>query len=132
LNLQDVVLFLAEVTSELIPDSVIADFYQLADAVLFPSREEGFGIPLIEAAVSSVPVFCADIPVLHELGGEDVSYFDLCADPNSIAGQITDRMRSEATSRWSRRAKHSYTWDAIYTSWIAPLLQEVHHATHHE
>ena len=81
-------LFLAEVTSELIPDSVIADFYRLADALLFPSREEGFGIPLIEAAFSSVPVFCADIPVLHELGGEDVSYFDSDADPNLIAGQI--------------------------------------------
>ena len=133
LNLQDVVIFLAEMTSELIPDSVIADFYRLADAVLFPSREEEFGIPLIEAAISSVPVFCANIPVLHELGGDDVSYFDLSADPILIAGQIADRMRSEATSRWSRRAKHSYTWDAIYTSWIAPLLQEVKPCTtHHE
>jgi glycosyltransferase involved in cell wall biosynthesis len=125
LKLQDTVVFLAEVTSELIPDSVIADFYRLADALLFPSREEGFGIPLIEAAVSSVPVFCANIPVLHELGGGDVSYFNLDDDPHSIAGKVIDRLQSETTSRWSRRSKHSYTWDAIYTSWIASLLQEV-------
>jgi glycosyltransferase involved in cell wall biosynthesis len=125
LNLQGVVHFLAEVRSGFIPDSVIADFYRLADALIFPSQEEGFGIPLIEAAVSSMPVFCANIPVLHELGGEDVSYFDLGADPYSIAVKITDRLKNEATSRWSRRAKHSYTWDSIYIACIAPLLQEV-------
>lgn len=124
LNLQDEVHFLAEVTSGYIPDAVIADFYRLADALLFPSLEEGFGIPLIEAAVSSIPVFCANIPVLHELGGDDVSYFDLNANPSSIAEKIADRLLSEATSRWSRRAKHNYTWDAIYSSFIDPLLQE--------
>jgi glycosyltransferase involved in cell wall biosynthesis len=125
LNLQGAVHFLAEVPSEYLPDAVIADFYRLADALLFPSREEGFGIPIIEAAFSSIPVFCADIPVLRELGGEDVSYFDLDADPCSIAAQIVDRLRSEATSRWRRCAKHSYTWDSIYISTIDPLIQEV-------
>ncbi|HSM71651.1 MAG TPA: glycosyltransferase family 4 protein, partial [Anaerolineales bacterium] len=40
LNLQKTVHFLAEVTSEFMPDAVIADFYRIADALLFPSREE--------------------------------------------------------------------------------------------
>ena len=61
-----------EVTAGFLPDEVIADFYRLSDALLFPSREEGFGIPIIEAAFSSIPVFCYNIPVLRELGGEDV------------------------------------------------------------
>jgi glycosyltransferase involved in cell wall biosynthesis len=125
LNLEGAVHFLAEITPGFIPDAIIADFYRLADALLFPSREEGFGIPLIEAAVSSMPVFCANLPVLHELGGEDVSYFDLGADPHAIAEMIADRLRSEATSRWARRAKHIYTWDSIYITRITPLLQEV-------
>ncbi len=89
LNLQNAAHFLADVTPEFMPDAVIADFYRLADALLFPSREEGFGIPIIEAAFSSMPVFCADIPVLRELGGEDVSYFDPDAEPRSIAKQIS-------------------------------------------
>jgi hypothetical protein len=37
--------FLAELTDEYIPDAVISDFYQLADALFMPSFEEGFGIP---------------------------------------------------------------------------------------
>lgn len=125
LNLQGAVHFLAEVTKEFMPDEVIADFYNIADALLFPSREEGFGIPIIEAAFSRVPVFCADIPVLRELAGEDVTYFDPDANPLEAARQVRARMEAESTSRWGRRAKHGYAWKHIYDIHIAPLLEEV-------
>lgn len=125
LNLQAAAHFLAQLTPEFLPDAVVADFYRLADALLFPSREEGFGIPIIEAAFSSMPVFCTDIPVLHELGGSDVTYFDPDADPHFIAEQISARLGSELTSRWARRAKHGYAWDAIYKLHIGPLIQEI-------
>ena len=125
LCLQDAAQFLADLTAEFMPDAVIADCFRLADALLFPSREEGFGIPIIEAAFSSMPVFCAGIPVLRELGGADISYFDPDDKPVSIARQISARLQSEATSRWSRRAKHAYSWDSIYALHISPLIQEV-------
>jgi len=125
LNLEDVVHFLAEVTSEFMPDAVIADFYRIADALLLPSREEGFGIPVIEAAFSKVPVFCADIPVLRELGEENVTYFDPDANPLEVAMQIKVRLEAEITSRWGRRAKHGYSWGQIYARHIVSLLEEV-------
>jgi mannosylglucosylglycerate synthase len=125
LGLQDAAHFLAEVSDEFLPDAVIADFYRIADALLFPSREEGFGIPIIEAAFSRVPVFCADIPVLHELADDDVSYFDPDANPDEVAKQIKGRLEAEMTSRWGRRAKQSYAWDQIFALHIAPLLKEV-------
>ena len=125
LHLQGAAHFLADVTPDFIPDPVIADFFRLADALLLPSREEGFGIPIIEAAFSSIPVFCANIPVLRELGGADVSYFGPYTEPPSIARQISIRLRNEATSRWARRAKHGYAWDSIYALHIGPLIQEV-------
>ena len=125
LNLRSSAHFLAEVTSEFMPDAVITDLFRLADALLFPSREEGFGIPMLEAGFSSMPVFCTDIPVLHELGGEDVSYFQLDDEPRTIAQQISDRLGREATSRWRRRAKRGYGWDSIYKLDIGPLMEEV-------
>jgi glycosyltransferase involved in cell wall biosynthesis len=125
LNLQGAAHFLAETTPGFLPDDVIADFYRLADALLFPSFEEGFGIPLLEAGVSSKPIFCADIPVLHELGGSDVNYFNPHATPAPIAGQITTRLNNDATSRLARRVKHEYTWESIYKRLIEPLIQEV-------
>ena len=125
LKLQGAVHFLAETSSEFLPDAVIADFYHLADALLFPSLEEGFGIPIIEAAFSHIPVFCTDIPVLQELGGDDISYFNPEESPDYAAKQIIKRLESETTSRWSRRAKHAYTWEQIYALHIAPLIQKV-------
>ena len=125
LKLQGSVHFLAETTSEFLPDAVIADFYRLADALLFPSLEEGFGIPIIEAAFSHIPVFCTGIPVLRELGGDDISYFSPDESPDYAAKQIIKRLESETTSRWSRRAKHAYTWEQIYSLHIAPLIQKV-------
>ena len=125
LELKGIVHFLAEVTNEFLPDEVIADFYRITDVLLMPSREEGFGIPIIEAAFSKVPVFCADIPVLRELGGEDVTYFSPDANPLDVAKQVKVRMEAESTSRWGRRAKHGYTWRQIYNNHISPLLEEV-------
>jgi len=127
LNLQGAAHFLAELTSEFLPDAVIADFYRLANAMLFPSQEEGFGIPIIEAAISRIPVFCSDIPVFRELGNEDVTYFDPAAPPQAVAAQIAGRLSAEATSRLARRAKHDYAWPQIYARHIAPLIQEVIH-----
>ena len=117
--------FMAEVSSEFLPDEVIADFYRMADALFFPSREEGFGIPMIEAAFSHIPVFCADIPVLRELGGGDVSFFDPDANPQDIANQVVQRLKNETTARWARRAKHGFTWESIFKIYIQPMLQEV-------
>jgi glycosyltransferase involved in cell wall biosynthesis len=125
LNLQGAAFFMAEISPEILPDTMIADFFRLSDVLLFPSLEEGFGIPLIEAAFSNLPVFCTDIPVLRELGGEDVTYFSHKANPESIAGLMITRLQQEATSRWARRAKRLYTWVSIYTHQIEPFLQEV-------
>jgi glycosyltransferase involved in cell wall biosynthesis len=123
--LQKAAHFLAEVSDEFLSDDVIADFYRLADALLLPSREEGFGIPIIEAAFSRLPVFCADIPVLRELADGHVSYFDPDAHPEEVVRLIKLRLEAETTSRWGRSAKQGFTWDQIYSVHIAALLKEV-------
>ncbi|MBK9600570.1 MAG: glycosyltransferase [Anaerolineales bacterium] len=105
------------------PDEVIADFYRVADALLFPSREEGFGIPLIEAAFSHLPAFCADIPPLRELGLNDAAFFSPDDDPAKISGMIAEYFQSSPAARLSMRARASFRWEAIYRQHIAPLLK---------
>ncbi|MFT3890195.1 MAG: glycosyltransferase family 4 protein [Anaerolineales bacterium] len=114
--------FLAELVDTFLPDAVIADFFRIADALFFPSREEGFGIPLIEAAFSHLPAFCADIPPLRELGLDDAVFFSPDADPAKVAGSIADYFDSSMPARLAMRARSSYRWELIYDKQIKPLL----------
>jgi glycosyltransferase involved in cell wall biosynthesis len=122
LGLQGAAHFAAEHTPEFLPDAVVADFFRLADALLLPSREEGFGIPLIEAAFARLPVFCADIPPLRALGGEDVTYFSPDADPASVADAMAARLLRDPIYEFGMRARQGYSWDGVYAQHIAPLL----------
>ena len=124
LNLQGSVHFLAELVDSYLPDEVIADCYRIADALFFPSREEGFGIPLIEAAFSHLPAFCADIPPLRELGLDDVTFFSPDEDPEKIAPLLAEYFQSSSTARLSMRTRSSFRWEAIYRQHIVPLLEK--------
>ena len=122
LNLEGSFHFLAELVDSFLPDEVIADFYRIADALFFPSREEGFGIPLIEAAFSHLPAFCSDIPPLRELGLEDATFFSPDEDPAQVAAMIVEYFKSSLPARLSMRARASFRWEAIYRQHIAPIL----------
>jgi glycosyltransferase involved in cell wall biosynthesis len=124
LNLSGAAIFLAELIDVYLPDEVIADFYRLADALFLPSREEGFGIPVIEAAFSRLPVFCTDIAPLRALGRAETVYFSPDDDPSHVARLIAQRLQRDATYHLAVRARHSFSWDSIYREHIAPLLEE--------
>jgi len=124
LGLQGSAHFLAEFSDSFLADEVIADFYRIADALIFPSREEGFGIPLIEAAMSHLPAFCADIPPLRELGLDDATFFSPDENPAVLAGSIADYFQSAAPARLAMRARSKFLWEAIYQKHIAPMLTE--------
>jgi mannosylglucosylglycerate synthase len=124
LNLASAAIFLAELIDTYLPDDVIADFYRLADALFMPSREEGFGIPVVEAAFSKLPVFCTDIEPLCALGLDDATYFSPDADPETVAAQIADRLQHDPQYQLAVRLRRTYTWERIYTQHITPLLEE--------
>jgi glycosyltransferase involved in cell wall biosynthesis len=124
LGLEDIVCFLAELTREYIPDRVIFDFYHLADALFLPSREEGFGIPILEAGLAGLPIFCTDIPPLRSLGGSDVHYFSPDADPVELANRIANHLSFDPVFRMRTRARKQFAWEPIYARQIAPLLAE--------
>jgi glycosyltransferase involved in cell wall biosynthesis len=124
LSLQGSAHFLVELTDSFLPDEVIADFYRIADALFFPSREEGFGIPLIEAAFSHLPAFCSDIPPMRELGLGDAIYFSPDEDPAKVANLLADYFQSALPARLAIRARSSFRWDALYRQHIAPLLEK--------
>lgn len=57
-------------------DFELATWLHHAQALLFPSFTEGFGIPLVEALMLGVPVIASDLPVFHEIAGDIPEYLD--------------------------------------------------------
>jgi mannosylglucosylglycerate synthase len=124
LNLSGAAYFLAEISDTYLPDEVIVDCYRLADALFMPSCEESFGIPIVEAAFSKLPVFCTDIEPLRALGLNDVTTFSPDADSETVAAQIANRLQHDPQYQIAVRLRRAYTWERIYTQHIAPLLEE--------
>jgi glycosyltransferase involved in cell wall biosynthesis len=94
-NLTNKVIFLKDVTFAELPA-----VYQLATVFVYPSRYEGFGIPILEALNSGVPVIAATGSCLEEAGGPDSLYVnpdddtDLAAKINQVLadGQLRQTM----------------------------------------
>ncbi len=53
-----------------LPDSALHALYSTASTLVFASLDEGFGLPLAEAAFLGCPVLAADVAVLREVGGD--------------------------------------------------------------
>lgn len=64
LNIEDKVVF-----QGIIREKVLPSVYRGALALLFPSRYEGFGLPVIEAMASGIPVLASKIPAVEEISG---------------------------------------------------------------
>ena len=64
--------------------------YASATALLFPSLQEGFGWPVIEAQACGCPVFTSDLAPMNEIGGEGAVYVDP-KNPAAIADAIEQR-----------------------------------------
>jgi glycosyltransferase involved in cell wall biosynthesis len=92
-GLEQKIIFLSERESAKSPPSFqsAVDFpaiYQSAIAMIYPSFFEGFGIPVLEALWSRLPVITSNVSCLPETGGEGVYY----VNPNS-AEEIAEGMR---------------------------------------
>lgn len=57
-------------------DSILANLYQYASILVYPSLYEGFGIPLLEAMSFRCPVACSHTSSLPEVAGDAAEYFD--------------------------------------------------------
>ncbi len=107
-----------------VTDRIMWDLYSLSDLLLFSSAQEGFGIPLLEAGLFKLPVFCSHIPPFREIGLDTVSYFELDDPPAMTAGRIRAWMERDAVYRLRKRVLASYSWESIFRREIEPLLSQ--------
>jgi mannosylglucosylglycerate synthase len=128
LHLEDAAHFFYEYGKDdqslILDDDVVGDLYRVADALFFPSIQEGFGIPILEAGMTRLPIFCADIPPLRITGEDDVTYFDPINEPPAdIAARVLKVLEADVSFRLRRRVRGSYRWDTLIREQLVPLLE---------
>ena len=88
--------------------------YNQASAFVFPSRHEGFGIPVIQALACGLPTVVSDLPVMREVAGEAVIYFDKDSKESlaaSLLSLLTDnQLRKELKEKGLKQASQ-FSWE---------------------
>ncbi|WP_157991534.1 glycosyltransferase [Caldimonas tepidiphila] len=98
--------------------------YENAQAFLFPSLTEGFGLPPIEAMHFGCPVFLARRTCLPEIGGEAAAYwdeFDSLA-MRAVVERELPRLASDEGRARTRAHAARFDWDRCIEDYIATYL----------
>ena len=107
-----------------ISSSVVGDLLRVSDAIFMPSHREGFGMPLLEAGLVGIPVFCTHFPAADEIGAPDIYTFS----PESSVAEVVDLIeawsRSSSLHRLRQRIRQTHTWQAIFQRDISPLIMK--------
>jgi len=112
------------------PQDRLRDLYAMCDAWLFPSREEGFGLPVLEAMACRTPVIAAPAGAAPELLAEGGGILLPECDAGRMAKAII-QIRDMADTEWRElserayRIARSYSWEsagerfenALLTAW---------------
>jgi glycosyltransferase involved in cell wall biosynthesis len=83
-----------------------------ASALVLPSRDEGFGLPLLEALACDVPVVCSDLAALREVAGGHATLVPF-GDVEAMGAALTSALAdppSAATLTARRTHAASFTW----------------------
>jgi O-antigen biosynthesis alpha-1,2-mannosyltransferase len=104
-----------------VPDSTMEDLYRRASVFAFPSLDEGFGMPLLDAMARGVPVLTSNVSAMPEVVGDAA----LLVDPSDVASitqglwnLTNDRaLRADLTQRGLKRSRE-FSWEkAVGGTW---------------
>lgn len=103
-----------------VSDKELPAYYRMADVFVLPSihRAEAFGMVLLEAMASGVPVIASDLPGVRTVAKE-AGILVPPQHPRALAQHIQDFFRADEAVRVSLATKaryiveHSYTWNTV-------------------
>lgn len=100
--------------------------FNSATAFIFPSKHEGFGIPILQAMACGVPIAASDIPVFREVAGDAILYFDQ-QDKVSIAKALS-RLAEDEQLRNTLREKGlawapNFSWEKCARETLKEIIE---------
>lgn len=107
-----------------VPDDALPGLYAHAGAFVTASRNEGFGLPVLEAMAFGVPIVASAIPAHLEVGGPAIEPFEP-GDARALAAAwravLTDRRRAAAAREAGPRTAAAWSPDQLATRLRAAL-----------
>jgi glycosyltransferase involved in cell wall biosynthesis len=108
-----------------VDEQQLRSLYLAADALLFSTRQEGFGLPLLEAAAFRLPIFCSDIEPLRSNLADNVVKFDLRASPRNIGETISNALQTDLAYASRKRLLMNHSAQTLYREKIEPLFRSL-------
>lgn len=109
-----------------ISDTALGRLYQSASVFAFPSRYEGFGLPVLEAMSHGCPVVASSAASIPEVGGDAARYFppgDAAALARTLADVLSDdELRASMRDSGLAHAR-AFSWDATSRATLAVFAQ---------
>ena len=101
-------------------DEILEALYNCALALLYPSRFEGFGWPVIEAQACGCPVVCSNAGPIPEAAGDAGLFHDVDDEAGFAADllRLTNRTEREAWSEKSLRNAERFSSDKMISQYI--------------
>ena len=103
-------------------DRLVADLYALADALIFPSLSEGFGMPLLEAAATRLPIVCTDLSVFHSIAADAATYVPVAGDGDDFADAVARALAAGPASALASRVRRGSDWRRIVAEQVIPAI----------
>jgi glycosyltransferase involved in cell wall biosynthesis len=92
-------------------------------ALIYPSSDEGFGLPVLEGMAAGIPVLSGVAPVTREIGGDAIVQLDPADVVQSIVAAVrrlrSDPDEAEAARVRGRRRVREFTWQATAAGYMA-------------
>jgi glycosyltransferase involved in cell wall biosynthesis len=95
-----------------------------ASALVLPSRDEGFGLPVLEALACGVPVVCSDLPALREVAGSH-AVFAPAEDPAALRDALRRALAAPPDAEAGRAHAKSFSWEHCASRTHAAYLRAV-------
>ncbi|MBV8098420.1 MAG: glycosyltransferase family 4 protein [Verrucomicrobia bacterium] len=108
-----------------VDEQQLRSLYLAADALLFSTRQEGFGLPILEAAAFRLPIFCSDIEPLRSNLADNVVKFDLRSSPRNIGETISKALKTDLAFASRKRLLMNHSAQTLYREKIEPLLRSL-------
>lgn len=94
----------------LVTDDELAALYTGARALVFPSDDEGFGLPPVEALACGTPVVACDVPAVREVLGDRAGFVDVGDYAGLLAAAARAPRPAPPPPAWTWRDAAQATW----------------------